>query len=40
MEIMTLLYAELWPGNTPSGEVEAREVIDDRLSSAAKKAVK
>ena len=38
-EIITSLYAELWPGNTPLGEVEKREVIDGLLSSSAKKAV-
>lgn len=38
-EIMTSLYAELWPGNTPLDEVEKREVIDDLLSSSAKKTV-
>lgn len=38
-EIMTSLYAELWPGNTPLGEVEKREIIDDLLGSSAKNAV-
>ncbi len=38
-EIMTPLYAELWPGNTPLDEVEKREVIDELLGSSAKEAV-
>ena len=35
-ETTTSLYGELWPGHTPLGEVEKREVVDDLLSSAAK----
>ena len=35
MEIIASLYDELWPGNTPLGEVEKREIIDDLLSRSA-----
>ena len=34
-EMIASLYSELWPGNTPLGEVEKREIIDDLLSRSA-----
>ena len=35
-EMMSSLYGDLWPDNTPFGEIEKREVVDDLLSRSAK----